>query len=313
MKKKIAVVCCWLFVSLPSSVLAKPLTLILDWLINPDQAAVFIAQAQGYFHAAGVEVQIVVPTSPDDGAKLVAAGQADLAITYQPQWLMQVAAGLPLVRIATLIDQPLNCLLASSDSGINQLSDLKGKRIGYASQSESRLILQSLLNKAGLTLNEVNAINVQYNLVQALLSKRLDAITGAMRNVEPLQIRFAGQAVKIFPIETVLPEYDELIVVANKKNLTDPRLIKFLFALQQASLFLEKNPEQSWQIWVRANPSLANELTHQIWQATLPYLAKNPLLFDRDRYQRFESFMFTHSLNQKRVTIADYAVNLLDN
>ncbi len=64
--------------------------------------------------------------------ELVAAGSAEVAITYQPDLMLQVAAGLPLVRFGTLIETPLNCLIVLKDGPIKSLADLKGKTIGYS-------------------------------------------------------------------------------------------------------------------------------------------------------------------------------------
>ncbi len=69
---------------------AEKLTLMLDWFVNPDHAPIIVADAQGYFAAAGLEVEIVAPADPNDPPKLVAAGQADVAISYQPQLHIQV-------------------------------------------------------------------------------------------------------------------------------------------------------------------------------------------------------------------------------
>jgi putative hydroxymethylpyrimidine transport system substrate-binding protein len=293
------------------NVAAKPLTLILDWLINPDHAAIFVAQEQGFFSKEGVQVDIIAPTNPDDGPKLVAANHADLAITYQPQLVTQATQGLPLVRIGTLIDQPLNCLLVRQDSGIHTLADLKGKRIAYTSYMEGTLMLSALLAKGGLTLQDIQAINVQYNLTQALLSNRVDAVINVMRNVEPLQMQFSGQPVKIFPIEmAAIPTYDALIIIANKNKLTDPRLVKFLIALNKATQALLHDPEASWKIFANHHPALNNPLNHQIWQATLPYIARHPLTYDKKAYAKFMFFLQQKHVIPKTVSNVEYATEL---
>jgi putative hydroxymethylpyrimidine transport system substrate-binding protein len=299
-----------LLLLIPNFADAKPLTLILDWLINPNHAAIFIAQERGFFQQQGINVKIIVPADPDDGAKLVAAGRADLAISYQSQLIIQAAQGLPLVRIAAIIDRPLNCLVVRKNSGINSIADLKGKRIGYTSNVEGTLALKAFLKKAGLTLNDVDPINIQYNLTQALLAKRLDAIINVMRNVEPLQLQFAGQAVKIFPVEAAMPSYDELIIVTHRRELNDPRLKKFLIALQQASDYLLKNPEKSWQLFAKNNPALNNELNHQIWYATLPYLAHHPTQLDQEKYQSFENFLYAKKIISRKISIQDYTAKI---
>src|SRR5688572_25863100 len=83
----------------PSAVAAERLTLLLDWFLNPDHGPLVIAQQRGFFADAGLEVELVAPADPNDPPKLVAAGQADLAVSYQPQLHLQAAQGLPLVRI----------------------------------------------------------------------------------------------------------------------------------------------------------------------------------------------------------------------
>jgi putative hydroxymethylpyrimidine transport system substrate-binding protein len=115
---------------------AKPekLVILLDWFANPNHAPLFVAQQQGYFKEYGLDVELLGPADPSDPPKLVAAGKADIAITYQPQFMEQVDQGLPLIRIGTLIDKPLACLVVLKKGPIQSIQDLKGKRIGYSSE-----------------------------------------------------------------------------------------------------------------------------------------------------------------------------------
>lgn len=299
------------FLLFTNNVAAKPLTLILDWLINPDHAAIFVAKDQGFFAREGLQINIIAPSNPDDGPKLVAAGHADLAVGYQPQLVVQAAKGLPLIRIASLINQPLNCLIVKKNGSIHQLADLKGKRIAYTSHVEGTLMLSALLEKAHLTIQDVQTINVQYDLMQALLSDRVDAVINVMRNVEPLQMQFAHQPVKIFPIELAgIPTYDELIIITNKNKLTDPRLTKFLVALNKATEYLLSNPEKSWQLFAKNHPAINNALNHQIWQTTLPYIARHPVSFDKKAYAKFMLYLYQKHIISESLTTDKYAMKL---
>ena len=299
------------FLLFTNNVAAKPLTLILDWLINPDHAAIFVAKEQGFFAREGVQVNIIAPSNPDDGPKLVAAGHADLAVSYQPQLVAQAAKGLPLIRIASLINQPLNCLIVKKNGPIHQLADLKDKRIAYTSHVEGTLMLSELLEKAHLTMQDVQTINVQYDLIQALLSDRVDAVINVMRNVEPLQSQFAHQPVKIFPIELAeIPTYYELIIITNKNKLSDPRLTKFLVALNKATEYLLNNPEKSWQVFAKNHPAINNALNHQVWQTTLPYIARHPVNFDKKDYAKFMLYLYQKHIISQSITTDKYATKL---
>ncbi len=109
----------------------EPLTLVLDWYINPDHAPIMVAEQIGAFKAQGLDVRIVPPSDPALPPRMVAARQADLAITYQPQVHFFADEGLPLVRVGTLINSPLNTVIAL-DKQIKTPADLQGKKVGYS-------------------------------------------------------------------------------------------------------------------------------------------------------------------------------------
>ncbi len=85
----------------PLAARAEPLTILLDWFINPDHGPLIVALEKGYFAQAGLEVTLVEPADPSAPPKLVAAGQAALAVSYQPQLHLLAAEGLPLTRVGT--------------------------------------------------------------------------------------------------------------------------------------------------------------------------------------------------------------------
>ena len=125
--KRLSIVFLYLILSTPLQAQDK-ITLLLDWFVNPDHGPIIVAQEKGYFEEAGLEVEVIAPADPADPPKLVAAAKADLAVSYQPQLHLQVAEGLPLIRVGTLVATPLNCLLTLKDGDIKSIVDLKGKK-----------------------------------------------------------------------------------------------------------------------------------------------------------------------------------------
>src|SRR5579872_4368437 len=93
-----------------SALANEKLTVMLDWFMNPSHASLFVAEQQGFFKQQGLDVELISPADSADPPKLVAAGKIDIAITYEPQFIEQVEHDLPLIRIGTLIDKPLNCI-----------------------------------------------------------------------------------------------------------------------------------------------------------------------------------------------------------
>lgn len=289
----------------------QPLTLILDWFANPTDAQIYVAQQQGFFKQQGLDVNIVPPSNPNDPPKLVAAGKADLAISSQPSLLLDIQQGLPLVRIATLINKPLRCMAVKANSGINSVKDLKGKTVGYAVSGIDPAMLNTMLVTNGLTLQDVNLINVNYDLTQALMSGRVDAVIGIIRNYELIQMKLAGfKAQPFYPEQNGVPPFDELILVTNKNELNDPRLPKFMTALRQGQAYLQKHPQESWQQFAKNHPEINNELNHQAWDATLPTFANDPGALDPKKYDQFAQFMLHQGLIKQVVPVSSYAVNL---
>lgn len=285
----------------PPAFAAEKLTLLLDWFLNPGHAPLFVAQQHGFFKEQNLDVVLIGPSDPSDPPKLVAAGKADMAITYEPKLLEQIDQGLPLAQVGTLVGQPLDCLVVLKNSSIQHISDLKGKRVGYSTSGMSSTMLKTMLEHNGLHLNDVEAINVHYDLTQALLAKKVDAVTGMMRTFEVIQMDLNGHPARIFlPEKNGMPSYSELVFVVNKNNQHDPRITQFLAALKKGVAYLEQHPEETWQEFAKAHPELNDELNHRAWIASLPYFAKDPAAVNMRKQQAFKQFMLKNGLIQEK-------------
>jgi putative hydroxymethylpyrimidine transport system substrate-binding protein len=292
---------------------ADKLTLILDWFVNPDHAPIIVAAQKGYFAEAGLDVEIIPPADPNDPPKLVAAGKADLAMSYQPTLQIQVSEGLPLVRIATVIATPLNCLMVLADGPVKAIKDLKGRRVGHSLGGTEEALLGTMLARHGLSLKDVELVNVNFALSAALLTGKVDAVIGAYRNFELTQIEIEGKGRKgraFYVEEEGVPVYDELIVVANRAKLADPRYKRFVAALEKGALFLTNNPEESWNLFIARQKDLNDELNRRAWRDTLARFDKRPAAMDKGRYERFAQFLKDKGLVKSLPPLDQYAVEL---
>ncbi|MCR9214724.1 MAG: ABC transporter substrate-binding protein [Proteobacteria bacterium] len=290
---------------------AEKLTVLLDWFVNPDHATLIVAQERGLFKKHGLDVELIAPADPSDPPKLVAAGKAEIAVSYQPQLHLQVAQELPLTRIGTLVATPLNTLLVLKDGPIKKLADLKGKKVGYSVSGVESALLKAMLEPVGVTISDLTLINVNFSLSPSLLSGQVDAVIGAYRNFELNQMDIEGYPGRAFyPEEHGVPAYDELILVANSEKLGDPRLKSFILALEEAVQYLVNHPDDSWTLFLKNHPELDNELNRRAWKDTLPRFALRPGALDRGRYDRFAAFMLEQGLIKQTPPLDDYAVAL---
>ena len=302
---------------LVSLLLASPaaaqdkMTLLLDWFVNPDHGPIIVANEKGFFADQNLEVEIVAPADPSAPPKLVAAGQAELAVSYQPQLHLQVAAGLPLIRVGTLVATPLNCLLVLKDGPIAQISDLKGGKVGFSVAGVEEALLTAILSKHGMSMSDIELVNVNWSLSPSLMSGQVDAVLGAYRNFELNQMEIEGVEGRCFYIEEEgVPTYDELIYVANKDKMDVDMIRRFLRATELATQYIVNHPEESWEVFKASSAELDDALNAKAWVDTLPRFALRPEALDEGRYTRFEAFLAASGLVDGIRPVSELAIDL---
>ena len=290
---------------------AEKLTVLLDWFVNPDHGPLFVARERGEFAKRGLEVEFIAPADPNDPPKLVAAGKADIAVSYQPQLHLQIEAGLPLTRIGTLIATPLNSVVVLANSPIRSIADLKGRKIGFSVGGFEDALLGAMLAKHGLSLKDVTLINVNFSLSPSLMSGQVDAVIGAFRNFELNQLDIAGRPGRAFYLEEEgIPAYDELILVAKNDRLGDARLRAFIDAVEAGIQYMVNHPDAAWKLFLKGNKDLDDELNRRAWRDTLPRFALRPGALDKGRYARFAAFLKAQGMIKTPPPVASYAVEI---
>ncbi len=287
----------------------RNMTVILDWLINPNHAGLFAARQRGAFTRAGLAVDLVSPSDPDSPPRLVAAGQADLAISYGSQINMLTEAGLPVVRVATVVASPLNTIMALG--AVKSLEDLKGKTVGYSIAGVEEELLYAMIASAGLRPDDVSTVKVNYGMVAAMLSGRLDAAIGAYRNAEVIQVRDMQRTPAVFlPEQHGVPLYDELVLIARRDRLADSAIASFVRAVADGVATVRRDSEGVWHEFAAAHSEMDNAYNRQSWDATIPLLATDPGRLDRSRYAAFAAFCVSRGITRTAQKLDDYAVQI---
>jgi putative hydroxymethylpyrimidine transport system substrate-binding protein len=297
-------------VSMPAHA-ADKITVMLDWFVNPDHGPLFVAKERGEFARRGLEVELIAPADANLPPKLVAAGRADLAISYQPQLHLQVAQGLPLTRIGTLVATPLNSLVVLEDSPIRSIADLKGSKVGFSVGGFEDALLGAMLARHGLSIDDVELVNVNFSLSPSLMSGQVDAVIGAFRNFELNQMDIEGRPGRAFYLEEEgVPAYDELIVVARNDRLSDPSFVAFLDAIEAGTQYMINHSDAAWELFIKGRNELDTELNRRAWRDTLPRFALRPAALDKGRYERFAEFLKGRAMIETIAPIESYAAEI---
>jgi putative hydroxymethylpyrimidine transport system substrate-binding protein len=261
---------------------AQSLRLMLDYFPNADHAGIYAAHANGDFRRAGLNVAVQAPSDPSAPLKLLAAGRVDLAISYEPELLLARDAGAEdLVSVAALVQAPLTSLMALPSANVHSAKDLAGKRVGTAGIGYQHAYLQTILQHAGVDPGSVKETDVGFNLVPAMVSKKVAATLGAYWNYEGIQLARQHKRPVILRMDQLgVPTYDELVVVARRQSLDTAgasRLRRFLNATAAGYRLLQTEPSAGVDALAQASHGIDKGLQAASIQATLPvFFPKDP-------------------------------------
>ena len=235
----------------------------LDWFPWSNHAGLFIAQEKGYFAEEGLEVDIHPPPDPSAVLQTVAAGRDDFGINYQTGVMIAREQGIPVVSIMALVQHPLNSVMTLKESGIAEPKDLAGKTVGWPGIPDNEPLLDTMLKSQGLALDDVELVNVGFDLVAALLSKKVDAIVGAYWVHESISATNQGFELNIMRMEQHgVPDFYELVLVATEEKIaTDPDLVqRFVRGVMRGYQDAMADPQAAVELLKRLRPEVDLEI-----------------------------------------------------
>jgi putative hydroxymethylpyrimidine transport system substrate-binding protein len=294
----------------------QKLTVVLDYLPNPDHVGFYAALKRGDFKRAGLDVELEVPPDPSSPLKLLAAGKADLAVSYEPEVLLARDRGVRLVSVGAIAQRPLTSIMALGARNIRSPADLAGKTVGTAGIPYQSAYLKTIEQRAGVAPSSVKEVNVGFNLVPAMLSGKADATLGAFWNIEGVELARRGKHPSIIRMDQAgVPTYDELVMVARQSDL-GPRanvIRRFLRALGQGYDFARRDPTTATAELVDANPDLNQATSLAQVKASLPVFFPpkgKPFGFsDPVAWQGYGQWMFRNRLLKRQPNAGDALTN----
>ena len=266
------------------------ISLALDWYPNSNHAGIYYGIDNGYFEENDINVDVYTPSDPASILQTVASGRDEFGISYQPDLLLARSEGIPVVAVHSIVKTPLNSIMTLGDSGIDNPSKLKNKTIGYPGIPLNIGILSSILEEQDLTIDDVELVDVGFDLVPALLSERVDAIIGAFWSHESILIELEGREVNILKFEEWgIPKYHELVLVTSEEYFKNNEEIveKFVDAFSRGYKKSIENNDKSMEALIAAFPEVNVELETQGIKLLSPLWQES---FDSDGMDSWNKF-----------------------
>ena len=231
----------------------------LDWYPNANHAGLFLAQERGYYAAEGLNPEFYTPSDPTTVLQTVGAGRDAFGISYQTDLLLARAAGVPVTSILALTQRPLQGIMVLAESGITRPADLAGKTVGYPGIPSQEAFLATMLANDGVSMADVELVNIGFDLVPGLISGRVDASLGAFWTHEPILAAQEGYATDMLKVDDWgVPPYYELILVAHEADLDSrrERIERFLRATRRGYLDAIADPVAALAALQAASPEV---------------------------------------------------------
>ena len=244
----------------------------LGYIPSVQFAQFYLAQQAGYYRDAGLEVTFENKIDPDL-VTLVGQGALDIGVADGTSVVPAVSQGIPIKYVATIYGTYPSIVFAKASSGIATAADLEGKRIGIPGRyGSSWIMLQALLNSAGLTPEDVTIVDYpDFGQGVAVQEDAVDAATGFANN-EPVQLELTGTKAIVLHVDDIVPlPGPGLIVGTTALDAKHDAIAQFRNATLQAMEEIAADPSKGLEAAIVAVPELgSNRATQEaILEATI--------------------------------------------
>lgn len=230
----------------------RKMDVVLDWYPNALHAFLYTAIERGYFADEGLDVNIRFPANDNDAIALTAAGKAEIGLFYEHDAIQAVAdQDVHIKSIGAVVQSPLNVILSLADKNIREPKDMAGKKVGYAGTALSEALVRTMLKESGEDPENVELINVGFELMSSMTTNQVDATIGCLVNHEVPQLEEEGFDVNYFLVnEYGIPNYYEAVFLANDELIeNEPEtLAGFLRACAKGFDDFQADPDACLQI-----------------------------------------------------------------
>ena len=299
----------------------KELSLALDWYPNSNHAGIYSAIDEGFFDEEGIKLSVYTPSDPTAIISSVASGRDDFGLSYHPDILQAQSAGLEIVSVLSISQHPLNSIMTLKKSSIKNPSDLRGKVVGYPGIPSNKAMLETVLSSQNININDVETVDVGFELVKALVSGSVDAIIGAYWTHESIVMELQGYEIEIMRLEEWgVPDYYELILITNKSFLEENKsdVKKVVNSFKKGYEFSIKNPQESITslISIAGEEIVEEDVERAGVELLIPMWQSNNLPFghqDISKWEETYEWMYQNNFLEKELIIENLFIDEFSN
>jgi len=253
-------------------------TITVGQLPNETESLIYVANDQKYFAANGIDITFKNYASGAAAAAGVLNGQVNVGVATEFIVAEEALNNASLLTFASESKFLSFYVVARTDEGINNISNLKGKTVGAAFGTIAEFYLGNFLLLNGLDLSNVTLVNVPLAGAQnALANGSVNAVITLEPYVSQIE-SFFGNKVVAWQAQANQFAYSDLVCTISWAQQNPGLIVRFLKSLVQAESFVIDHQSQAISI-------VTNTLNYS--SAYLPTVWSN--------------YQFTVSLDQSQV------------
>ncbi len=238
----------------PQAAAPQVVSVALDWVPNVNHIGLYVAQQQGWYKAAGLDVKFLpyASTSPE---VLVAGGRADVGISGAEGVSAAVASGQPIISVAAIYATNTASFAVLEKSGIRRPRDLDGKVYAAFGAPYEAPIIQAMIRADGGQGNFKSPVLNAFGL-DAVLAGKADFVW-IFDGVEGVEAKLRGLGLRSFNLKNYgVPDYYTPVLTANSRTLgrDSAKLRAFLKATRRGYDFARQHPAEATDLMLRALP-----------------------------------------------------------
>lgn len=287
------------------------ITIVLDWAPNTNHTGIFVAEANGYFEQAGLDVEIVQPAE-GSAETLVASGKAQFGVSFQdtiaPAFVGEDA--IPVTAVAAVIQHNTSGIISRKGEGMDTPKGLEGKKYATWDLEVEKETIRDVMKADGGNFDLVELIpSTVTDEVSALESGSVDAIW-IFYAWAGIACQTAGLETDYFEFADIDPVFDYYtpIIIGNNAWLNEnPEEAKaFVEALSKGYTYAVENPKAAADILMNAAPELKSNIA--LVYASQEYLANEYIAdaskwgeFDSERWSAFYNWLNENELLEEKI------------
>ncbi len=232
-----------------------PIRIALDWTPNTNHTGLFVAQQEGWFAQAGLDVQFVpyTDTPPDT---LVGSGAAEFGISFHDSFTYSKAGGADIVSVMAVLQHWASQIAVRADrADITSPRDLDGKTYGGFGAAYEVPKMQAVIKDAGGTGSFRNVV-LGTAAYEALYAGQVD-FTEPFVTWEGIEAEMRGQPLKTFSYTDYgFPDAYGVVLIGNGAWLRDhpDQARAFVQAAQRGYRLAAEDPARGAALLEQANP-----------------------------------------------------------